>query len=71
MTDSSSEDAYRIFSEVLIKCLPLSNSYDELKVYWKDNANMIDGAKKFAPEIYEQIRMAFASRRAEVEKNNG
>lgn len=71
MTDSFSEETSKTFASVLIKCLLFSNSYEELKTYWKDNANMIDGVKKFSPSVYEEIRMAFAKRRAEVEKNNG
>lgn len=62
---------YRTFAEVLIKCLCLSSSYDELKEVWALNLNMIDGAKKLVPDVYNEIRTAFANRRAELEKDSG
>ena len=80
MTDSSFEDvvksfedgeSYKLFSKVLVGFLVTCNSYQELKDYWQGNINMIDGAKKLAPDIYNEIRRAFANRRAELEKQNG
>lgn len=65
------QESYKLFSKVLIGFLVLYKNYFELKKYWQDNINMIEGAKKNAPEIYNEIREAFAKRRAELERQNG
>jgi hypothetical protein len=51
----------------MIACLIVPRSTDALVDYWKANANMLDWAKKVKPEIYEVIRLAFTSRKLEIQ----
>jgi hypothetical protein len=51
----------------MIACLIVPRSTDALVDYWKANANMLDWAKKTKPEIYEVIRLAFTSRKLEIQ----
>ena len=68
---SSSEEAkefdWDAWSDLMIACLIVPRSTDALVDYWKSNANMLDWAKKVKPEIYEVIRLAFTSRKLEIQ----
>lgn len=68
---SSSEEAkefdWDAWSGLMITCLIVPRSTDALVDYWKANANMLDWAKKTKPEIHEVIRLAFTSRKLEIQ----
>lgn len=68
---SSEEEArefeWRAFADLMVACLIIPRSLDALVDYWKANVNMLDWAKKVQPEIYEEIRTAFAGRRKQLE----
>lgn len=55
------------WSGLMIAALIVPRSTDALVDYWKANANMLDWAKKVKPEIYENIRLAFADRKAKLQ----
>lgn len=68
---SNSEDAkhfdWSSYSKLLIAALIIPRTVDWLVDYWKANANMLDWAKKVRPDVYEEVRLAFARRRKQLE----
>lgn len=69
---SSSEEArsfdWAAYSDIMIACLVVPRTVDDLVDYWKANANMLDWAKKVKPDVYERVRLAFADRRKQLER---
>jgi hypothetical protein len=51
----------------MIAALIVPRSTDALVDYWKANVNMLDWAKKVKPEIYENVRLAFAGRKEQLQ----
>lgn len=71
-TEVSSSDEAREFdwaawSDLMIAALIVPRNLDSLVDYWKANANMLDWSKKVRPEIYEKVRLAFASRKKQLQ----
>jgi hypothetical protein len=68
---SSSREAkefdWSSYSKLIIAALIVPKTVDNLVEYWKANANMLDWAKKIKPDVYEQIRLAFADRRKQLQ----
>lgn len=68
---SSSNEAKQFdwssYSKLLIAALIIPKTVDWLVDYWKANANMLDWAKKVQPDIYEEIRLAFAERKKQLQ----
>jgi len=52
------------YEEMIVACLIFHNSVDGLVDMWKSNANMLDWAKKVAPDNWRRIRDAFARRKS-------
>jgi len=67
---SSSKEAqefdWALYEELMIACLIVPRNTDALIDYWKSNINMLDWAKKVAPENFERIRLAFADRKQQL-----
>lgn len=67
---SSSKEAHEfdwaLYEELMIACLIVPRNTDALIDYWKANVNMLDWAKKVAPENFERIRLAFADRKKQL-----
>lgn len=67
---SSEEDAKEFdwgpYADLMIACLIIPKTVEYLVDYWKANQNMLDWAKKVAPDQYERIRLAFADRKAKL-----
>ncbi len=67
---SSSKEAqefdWALYEELMIACLIVPRNTDALIDYWKANINMLDWAKKVAPENFERIRLAFANRKQQL-----
>lgn len=67
---SSSKEAeefdWALYEELITACLIVPRNTDALVDYWKANANMLDWAKKVAPENFERIRLAFAARKKQM-----
>lgn len=67
---SSSEEAkefdWASYEALMIACLIVPRNTDALIDYWKANINMLDWAKKVAPERFERIRLAFADRKKQI-----
>lgn len=60
------------YAGLMIAALIVPKTVDNLVEYWKANANMLDWSKKVKPDVYEQIRLAFADRRKQIEgERNG
>ena len=55
------------WARLMITALIVPRSVDALVDYWKANANMLDWSKKVQPEIYEEIRTAFAERKKQLQ----
>lgn len=68
---SSSSEAeefdWNAWSSLMIAALIVPKTVDELIGYWKANANLLDWAKKIRPQIHEQVRLAFANRKKELQ----
>ena len=62
----ASEFDWALYEELMIACLIVPRNTDALIDYWKANINMLDWAKKVAPENFERIRLAFASRKQQL-----
>lgn len=58
------------YGELLKWFLPMQVTREDLVEYWRSNANLLDWAKKVRPEVYEQIRTAFAVRKQQIEDTN-
>jgi hypothetical protein len=54
------------YEKYMVAFLPVHNSVDGLIDMWKSNANMLDWAKKVAPDHWQRIRDAFAKRKAAI-----
>lgn len=70
-TVSSSEEPqsdfnWDLYEEVMVACLIVHNTVDGLVEMWKSNANMLDWAKKKAPNHWQRIRDAFAKRKSAI-----
>ena len=67
---SSSKEAQEFdwasYEALMIACLIVPRNTDALVDYWKSNINMLDWAKKVAPENFERIRLAFANRKQQL-----
>jgi len=67
----SSEEAkefdWEAWAALMLFALIIPRNVECLVDYWKANANMLDWAKKVKPEIYEVIRLAFTSRKLEIQ----
>lgn len=50
----------------MVACLIVHNTVDGLVDMWKSNANMLDWAKKVAPDHWQRIRDAFAKRKSAI-----
>ena len=50
----------------MVQFLVVHNSVDGLIDMWKENSNMLDWAKKVAPDHWQRIRDAFAKRKSAV-----
>lgn len=50
----------------MVACLIVHNTVDGLVDMWKSNANMLDWAKKVAPDNWQRIRDAFAKRKSAI-----
>jgi hypothetical protein len=55
-----------MYEQLMVQFLVVHNSVDGLIDMWKDNANMLDWAKKVAPDHWQRIRDAFAKRKSAV-----
>lgn len=55
------------WAELMIAALIIPRSVEGLVDYWKANVNMLDWSKKVQPEIYEEIRTAFAGRKKQLQ----
>lgn len=68
---SSSAEAeefdWESYAGLIIAALIIPRTSDDLVDYWRANANMLDWAKKVKPDIYEKIRMAFSSRKNQLQ----
>ena len=62
----ASEFDWALYEELMITCLIVPRNADALIDYWKANINMLDWAKKVAPENFERIRLAFANRKQQL-----
>lgn len=66
-SDEAKEFDWDAWSGLMIAALIVPRSTDALVDYWKANVNMLDWAKKVKPEIYENIRLAFAGRKEQLQ----
>lgn len=55
------------YAELITAFLAMQTSREELVDYWRANSNMLDWAQKIKPDVYEQIRTAFAVRKQRIE----
>lgn len=71
----SKEDAesfpWEKYRDLLLAYLPYWTTKEDLVDYWKSNANMLEWAEKVKPDVYEQIRTAFAVRKQQIGALNG
>lgn len=67
-TGSFSDEGFDwdFYEETIVACLVVHNSVDGLVDMWKLNANMLDWAKKVAPQHWQRIRSAFAERKSAI-----
>lgn len=54
------------YEEYMVACLIVPKTVEGLVSMWKGNANMLDWAKKVAPNNWQRIRDAFASRKSAI-----
>lgn len=71
LTESFSDEPdkdynWRLYEEMMVACLIVHNTVDGLVDMWKSNANMLDWAKKVAPDHWQRIRDAFAERKSAI-----
>lgn len=55
-----------LYEETMVACLIVHNTVDGLVSMWKANSNMLDWAKKVAPDHWQRIRDAFAKRKSAI-----
>lgn len=63
---SDEEFDWDFYEKTIVACLIVHNSVDGLVEMWKANSNMLDWAKKVAPDHWQRIRNAFAQRKSAV-----
>lgn len=66
-SDEALEFDWTSYKGLIIAALVVPKTVENLVDYWKANSNMLDWAKKIKPDVYEEIRSAFGSRRKEIE----
>lgn len=71
VTASSSDEPdkdynWQLYEEMMVACLIVHNTVDGLVNMWRANANMLDWAKKVAPDNWQRIRDAFAKRKSAI-----
>jgi hypothetical protein len=64
--DKPEEYNWALYEELMVACLVVHSSVDGLVDMWKANANMLDWAKKVAPDHWQRIRDAFAKRKSAI-----
>lgn len=57
---------WRLYEEVMVASLVAHNTVDGLVEMWRCNINMLDWAKKVAPNNWQRIRDAFAKRKSAI-----
>lgn len=57
---------WQLYEETMVACLIVHNTVDGLVDMWKSNSNMLDWAKKVAPDHWQRIRDAFAKRKSAI-----
>lgn len=55
---------WALYEQIMVSCLVVHSSVDGLVDMWKSNANMLDWAKKKAPDNWQRMRDAFAARKS-------
>jgi hypothetical protein len=69
-SEEAKEFDWEAYSGLLIAALIVPKTVDDLVDYWKANANILDWSKKVKPDIFEKVRLAFASRRKQLERGD-
>ena len=57
---------WALYEQIMVSCLVVHSSVDGLVDMWKSNANMLDWAKKKAPDSWQRMRDAFAKRKSAI-----
>lgn len=70
-TESYSEEPgqdfnWDLYEKMMVACLVVHKTVDGLVNMWKSNANMLDWAKKKAPNHWQRMRDAFAARKSAI-----
>ena len=53
-----------LYEQIMVSCLVVHSSVEGLVDMWKSNINMLDWAKKKAPNHWQRMRDAFAKRKS-------
>lgn len=57
---------WKLYEETMVACLVVHSTVDGLVSMWRANSNMLDWAKKVAPDHWQRIRSAFAERKSAI-----